>query len=170
MPRIFVALTAIVAIAAISLAIKDYVQQNNAPAASTNSVTVVAPEPTTAPQKSTPKKTKRARSSPTEANPTEEARAAADEVEKPLVGDELGNARANAIDGEETSNSAKAQAVDNEPDLPACNTAKPLLPPSESLPLPNMTKPGDVDAPYYQNWAREYWCYDSIQPTADPSR
>jgi hypothetical protein len=26
------------------------------------------------------------------------------------------------------------------------------------MPLPNLTKPGDVDATYYGNWAREYSC------------
>ena len=28
--------------------------------------------------------------------------------------------------------------------------------PAQSLLLPNGTKPGDVDATYYVNWAREY--------------
>jgi hypothetical protein len=31
------------------------------------------------------------------------------------------------------------------------------------LPLPNLTKLGDVDAPYYLNWAREY-CGQSDKP------
>lgn len=30
--------------------------------------------------------------------------------------------------------------------------------PAKCLPLPNVVKPGDVDAHYYKNWAREYSC------------
>jgi hypothetical protein len=30
--------------------------------------------------------------------------------------------------------------------------------PARCSPLPNSTKADDVDAPYYQNWAREYGC------------
>jgi hypothetical protein len=29
---------------------------------------------------------------------------------------------------------------------------------TDCVPLPNLTKPRDVDAAYYQNWAREYSC------------
>ena len=51
------------------------------------------------------------------------------------------------IVGSQTHEEAKGT-----PSLPACE------------PLPNSTKPEDVDADYYQNWAREYGCKASESP------
>src|SRR5690242_4268910 len=92
-------------------------------------------------------------------------------MERPLVREELGNVGRKAIltDGE----TATSQAEGEEEAIDQANEAgknKKMTSTRSSaghcLPLPNKTDLADVDAPYYTNWAREYWCYDSIPPAS----
>jgi hypothetical protein len=91
--------------------------------------------------------------SATEANAPATAQGAADDMEKALISRESAKAGAKATvvmdNGPNTVGAQAAHDDGNELDtITACG--------AQSLTLPNLTKPGDVDAAYYENWAREY--------------
>jgi hypothetical protein len=163
-PRFLLALTAIVAIGIICLVIKDHVQEKeDQPPAGTNSATAQSNAST--PRKKISAEIKRTRMFATNAGAT--AQAGGDEMEKPLISDEFGNAGAKAKLANAKRVSAQAgqgeeAAMDQNNEVDS-KIARPALPPRRCLPLPNMTNLTDVDAPYYNNWAREYSCYDTIQ-------
>jgi hypothetical protein len=148
MPRLLLALAGIVVFGVIALGIKDYVKQHKEgkPSASTRTPSVVHSNVISDPRKTTSAKTGRARMSLSEATapPTQ---AAADQTETPLMRREFAKAGANA--------KAAHDEVDpvNDGNNRVC-----YYPP----PLPNGTKPADVDAVYYYNWAREY-CDVAVQ-------
>jgi hypothetical protein len=162
-PRFLLVLTAIVAIVAISVGIRDYGKQQKetkSPATGTPSVVDSKVQ-----RQSNSAKTKRART----------PRSAAD-------GTDAADAGANAIFvNKNAANTVRVQGAHSEDALmddqnnPLGNkldgkTGNPALSTKHCVPLPNVTKPEDVDAPYYKNWAREYWCYDSIQLGAGAKR
>ena len=158
LPRWLLALTAIIAIVAICIGVKDYVQKKATPP--TSAASVVDSTPTTRSKKATSKRTgQRARSSNARAAATQ---LAADKTEKPLACEELANTSANAVfaAGSEANTVAAQTAQDD--DAAAPGGSAPTRNQLDSfamhgcLPLPNQTKPGDVDAPYYWNWARTY--------------
>jgi hypothetical protein len=165
LPRPLVALTVIVAFVAIYVGIKDYVGQKKATSpATTSTPTAVHSNAIAKTRKTAPARTRRARMAATAANPPARPRAAADTLEQQLIRDEFADTGAKStVSMYDGPNGIRSQAAQNEgaamdrngrvhngldaivvPGLKAC------------LPLPNMTEPGDVDAPYYENWAREY--------------
>jgi hypothetical protein len=83
--------------------------------------------------------------SATEANVRATAQGAADGIEKPLI-----NEQSQAAHDEAEAPMDRNGRVPNELDTSAVPAS------SACLPLPNLTKPGDVDTAYYENWAREY--------------
>jgi len=152
--RPLVALTVIVTVVAISLGIKDYVEQHKKaePSASTSTPTEVRSNARTRSRKTTSAKAMRARTSATEASAPAAAQGAADDMEKALISQESAKPGAKATvvmdNGQNTVGAQAAHDDGNELDtITACG--------AQSL-LPNLTKPGDVDAAYYENWAREY--------------
>ena len=160
-------LTAIVAIAVISLGVKDYVEQQKQakPSLAGSASTVTHSSAITHPRKTSSVKARRAPASAIEANAAATGQAAAAETEKPLISEEFSKpgTKAIALMGQGFG-TAKVQAANDEPgakihprdgvrdelDVPT----RPAL--SSCMPLPNGTEPGDVDAPYYEVWAREY--------------
>jgi hypothetical protein len=165
-PRLLLAFTAMVAIGIICLVIKDYVQEKKAPPPADNSPTVESKAKT--PPKKNSAEIKRSRIFSTNATTAEDA---GDEMEKPLVRDELGNVGRKAIlangeiassqaeDEEEAVDQAQANEIGKNKKMTSSRSSA-----AHCLPLPNKTNLADVDAPYYTNWAREYWCYESIPP------
>jgi len=152
-PRLLVVITGVVAILASFVGVRDYMGRKDAakPLASTSSTVAVQSNSGTARRKTNSAKTRHPRRSSTEAN-TATWLAAAD-VEKPTTGldsakpDMVHDASASMIP--DTSTTSRDQLAQNDVNVPwslAC------------LPLPNSTKPGDVDANYYQDWAKEYGC------------
>ena len=176
LPRSLLALTLLVAAVAFFFGIKDYFQQKN-PKPVTSTPDVVVPKTVDVQKKSTSLKTRRARGSATEADDPAAAQAAGDETVKPLIAMRSANSGAKAIvannnalnavkgshDDQETAMGRSNDGVRNDKDS---EIFAPTLSTPKCVPLPNVTAPADVDAPYYQNWAREYSCYDLIQAAA----
>jgi hypothetical protein len=173
LPRPFVVITAIVAVVAISVGIKDYVQERKNPPASTPTPSIIDSKAVTVKNKTGSAKTRRARISMTEATAAARTRASAD-MEKTQVSEEfpsdgaktgaltdnaLEAVTAQAADAEIAAGMDANNGVRNKRDsTSAFETADAELSAIKCVPLPNVTKPGDADAPYYQNWAREYSC------------
>lgn len=161
LPRWLLVLTGIIALVAICVGIKDYVEQKNATAAATTPVVADA-NATTRRNKATSAKAIRARLS-VNASPT--AQVAAYNMDSTLMSEEFANTRTNGIfEPGNGLNTLIGQAARDEleaatdPDNRVRNELHSFAAPGASgcLPLPNLTKPGDVDAPYYENWARTY--------------
>ena len=163
-PRFALVLTGIVAIAALFFGIKDYeeqAKQTNQPTSATR--TVVGSDTTTQQKKTTSAKTRQPRTSATDAPAS--SGSATDSLEKSLIRQESSKSEASAIVAMDSArNAGKDQGASRE--LEAAidegnrgghegstipNPASPTC-----LPLPNGTELGDVDAPYYDNWAGEY--------------
>lgn len=166
------ALAAVVAIVAIALGVKDYVGKQNADSpASTGIPTLEPTKAITHRKKITAGKTDRTRMSGT--TDAETSQPAADETEKSFIGEPSVDAgttgmtvmgsRPNPLTqtaSEEPEAIDRDNGVQNEHD----KISKPGSP--TCLPLPNGTKPGDVDAPYYFGWATEYCGHDLSRPAA----
>ena len=176
-PRSLLALTVIVVVAALYVGIKDYVQQKNAPKpASPSTPTVVDSSAKTVAKKSA--KTRLTRMRATKADVAATPPAVADASEKSRINeesnssvqDQVGNDNApnTVIAADDAGEAAMEQdsRVRNKLDA---KTAMSAFTSPQCVPLPNVTSPEDVDAHYYQNWAREYWCYDSTR-SADARR
>jgi len=174
-----VALAAIVAILAIGLGIKDYVERpmTNSPAG-TATPPVEHTKAITRPKKSASGKTERTRTSATEATAEETAQGApaADEMQKPVTSGGSADADGKqtiAMDNEPNTLTAEARdqreaAIGLDNRVP--NEHDTIAGPGSSacLPLPNGTLPGDVDAAYYFGWATEYCGRDLSRPSASP--
>jgi len=184
LPRPLLALAVVVAAGALFLGIKDYVQQKNPkPTTSTSTPTVVDSSTRAVQKKTTSPKAKRARMSGTEADAPTKTQATADDTEKPLIRKESPNSGSKEVLANNNESNAEAAAHEDQQtaigqnnngvhkDQPnkASDIFKPDLSTPKCVPLPNVTSPADVDAPYYQNWAREYSCYDLLQAAAAAS-
>jgi hypothetical protein len=150
-------LTVIVAIVAISIGIKDYVDQRKEaklPANTSESTSV--PSNATTHRKSNSGKIKLARMSTTEKMSPGTAKSTTDnpvtnnnEVEKRLNSGEFATMGVKAIPvADNTPGTVRGRA--NRDGVEAA------LSEGQCLPLPNLTKPEDVDGKYYMNWAKEY--------------
>jgi hypothetical protein len=174
--RPVVALAAIVAIVVVALGIKDYVGQQNANSpAGAATPTVEHTKAITRPKKTTTSgKVERTRMSATEATAAETSQAVADEMEKPLVGEESSDAGAKLMENRPNTLTAQAAQDEAEPaidrDSGVPNARDTIAKPGSSacLPLPNGTQPQDVDGPYYLGWAKEYCGRDLSRPPAPP--
>jgi hypothetical protein len=165
-PRLALVLAGLVAIAALSLGIKDYLE----PGKKTNdrkpaTPTIERSDITTRQKKTTSAKTRPQRISATEANAPAPSQTATDNLERPLIGQEFSKSEARAIvltgngrngEKEQGVHRELEAAMDdgNRVDHERGTIQNPRLP--SCLPLPNGTELGDVDAPYYDNWAGEY--------------
>ena len=171
-PRSLLALTVIVVVVALYVGIKDYLQQRNAPPqVSTSTPTVVDSIAKTVEKKTTPAKTRRTPMRATERHAAPMAQAAPDASEQSRVNDESSSAQDQVVndnapntvmaaDDAEEAAMGQDNRVGNKLDG---KTAVSQLTAPQCVPLPNVTNPEDVDAHYYRNWAREYWCYDSTR-------
>ena len=160
LPRWLLALAGIVALVAICVGIKDYVQRKDADSqASALTSAVVNPAPVARHKKTTSAKTKQTRGPANELSSRSDTSLAANGTEKPLVSAEFATLSGNEASllgsgPEAASDQAEAAAMDE--DYRVRNHSAVFPGSSACLPLPNLTQPGDVDAPYYENWAKEY--------------
>jgi hypothetical protein len=171
-PRIMLVLTGIVALLAISVAIRDYIHKDTQPPASTSTANLVdTPKPV---QKKTSSAKKPARVSAREANALTTTDPAVDSFTamalSPAMADSWPTSASSTVSAQVVQDEAEAaingnDRVRNEFTTFAAETASAR----QCVPLPNVTKPEDVDAGYYQNWAREYLCYESVQTRLDGS-
>jgi hypothetical protein len=161
LPRWLLVLTGIIALVAICVGIKDYVERKNATAAATTPIAADS-NATLRHNKAASAKARRARLS---ANASATAQVAANNMDSTLMSEEFANTRTNGIfEPGNGLNALIGQAAHDElevatdPDNRVRSELHSLAVPGASgcMPLPNLTKPGDVDAPYYANWAREY--------------
>lgn len=174
--RPLVALTAIVAIVAIALGIRDYIQPQKANALTNpDAPTVAHPKAITRPKKNTSTKSERSRMSAAEATAAEAAQAAADGIEKPLIIDESAEARTKrTIVMGYSPNTLSAPAARDEREVAidrdngTVKERDTSAKPATCLPLPNGTQPGDVDGPYYSGWATEYCGLDLNRASTPP--
>lgn len=146
-PRSLVILAGFIAAIALFIGIRDYISAKNEvrPVASGDAQSVVQPKATPLRKKANTKKARRARISATDANAAV-AGAAESAAEKPFIGAVL----ASLNTAYEPRKPAKLQSPLDE--VNATSSVR------SCVPLPNSTKPEDVDAIYYQGWAREYGC------------
>lgn len=166
LPRPLLVLTAIVAAVALFIGVRDYLDQKKEAKLPTTTPTV---EQENVKAHSNNKKTasakgRRAHISSSEINRAERAANSPDQLRKQMARDEVFNADENAVivldtrlsasqaqSGRGRSGSGQNRDRQGQGDFETV-----FAPGSACMPLPNLTKPGDVDAPYYQNWAREY--------------
>lgn len=148
-PRPLLALTVVVVAVAVYIGVRDY-QEEKHPKPAASAATAVQPKAKSLPKKITSAKTIRVRISAKQANVPATA-----EAKTAVVND----------DGNPVSAGAAHDAVEvamnrNEPahNEFATETAQPILSEPQCVPLPNITKLRDADAPYYINWAKEYGC------------
>ncbi len=178
LPRTLLVITIIIAVAAIFFGVRDYFgkKQEATPSATTPAATAVDSNSATARKKNTSARARRVRLSGEKANASSTARVPATGMERALTKEEAAASTANAIvaNGDSSRATTLGAAYPNARGtvLPqghdsARKTASPKLSDDEienvlthtdCVPLPNLTQPGDVDAPYYQNWAKEYGC------------
>jgi hypothetical protein len=166
MPRVALALAAIVAIVVISVAVKDYVQhEKQAKPATTVSTTTVADAKAKSRSNKSSSKRNSAKTRAQLSMSTAKASAqAAEGVEKqPINGDFAGtDAATMAMKDADPSVSQTQLADDPIQTSDGQNRLRNQLDrlgsrgSSTCLPLPNGTTFGDVDAAYYDNWAGEY--------------
>jgi len=166
-PRPLLALAGIVVLAAAFIGVKDYFQKprETQPTASASPL-VAQSNPTTVAKKAGSTKLRRARIS-SAGNAANTPGFAADNTENSSTSEESGEA------GSETSNDyaqrTLAQAARDGADAAMegqtrqggeidARMVRLLFSPPKCVPLPNLVISGDVDAPYYENWAREYSC------------
>ena len=153
MPRLLVAITGIVVALSIYIGITDYLkpQKESKHPASGSTPSTIDSKAISVVRNSTSAKTRRARMSATEANAPATAQDAADDMEKPLISEEFAKAGAKKVVIDSVSNTLRAQGAHDEVEAAA-------LSPAQCVPLPNGTKPENVDAAYYKNWAKGYSC------------
>ena len=148
-PRWLLAGAGIIALITIGVGVKDFAERKSyvSPQSATSSATAGKSDPKSAPK--TTAKTRRERRSATSGIDSAVERGPAGDLEKsPITGGILqAGARAPLVADEDVK-SGQAEPVEK-----PTKSASP-----KCSPLPNSTKPEDVDAPYYKNWAREYGC------------
>ena len=145
-PRFLLVATGIIAVLALIIGIKDYVQRPN-PATRSSSVDVPAPAHSNdVPARKKHATSKAKRPEPARTDLSAESSVAANSGEGLTIeGDSI---TAGSAYG--SPKSAKLHSTREESTF--------SLVTKSCAPLPNSTKPEDVDAPYYQKWAREYGC------------
>jgi hypothetical protein len=163
LPRPLIALTVIVAALAIYTGVKDHYDQKRQAVSAANTVSATdasAAQKLPAKKKHLRKAAEaRRRSAPAgDSGATQNPGA---DIAQQLVHDQFAQASAHAKlgvgndqDAGANAESEKAGEIRNRKQQGSREFDASLSP--ECLPLPNMTKPGDVDAPYYENWAKEY--------------
>jgi hypothetical protein len=148
-PRWLLAGAGIVALITIGVGVKDFAEQKSyvSPQSATSSATAVKSDPKSPPK--TTANTRRSRTSATSGIDSAVERDPAGDLEKSPITRAILQAGARApLGADEGEKTGQAEPVENHTKAasPKCS------------PLPNSTKPEDVDAPYYKNWAREYGC------------
>lgn len=164
-PRFALVLAGIVALAALCLGIKDYFEQGKTDDPTSATPTLSRSDTTTRQKKTTSAKTRQQRMSTTEANAPVPSWSDTDYLEKPIIGQEFAKSESRAIvimdhgsNGEKDQGTHRGlEAATDEVKRVGYERNTIPNPASPScLPLPNGTELGDVDAPYYDNWAGEY--------------
>lgn len=164
-PRYVIALAALVALVVVSISIKDYMEEKHAkPSASTSASVPAADNTTTATKKKTSSaKTFSARKRrpletgtwATKASVPAKAQSSATNMGALPAN---GNAPTSGITQAAQREDESVDGSDRVRHELGSNITRPSLLAPKCVPLPNMTNSRDVDAPYYQNWAREYSC------------
>ena len=171
-PRPLLALAAIVVLAAISLGIKDHFHPSKeAQAMASANPSVAASSAAAVPKKIDSAKLRRVRVSGLRANPPDTAQSATDGIERQSVSVNYTKADAEAfiVNNHAWNTVGLAHAAHYQADATMdsrtrlgkelnAKIVKASLSAPQCVPLPNSVMHGDVDAHYYENWAREYSC------------
>ena len=169
-PRPLLALTAIVFLAALYVGVRDYFQKPREAQPTASAVVAVAQSnATSVPKKTRSPRLRRVRMSAMAANAANPAHSAED-TEKPFISQQSSVADAKQIGSDYAPNSEgvqaahdKAEAAEDRPVIVGYGLRTSIVVSAFSvpqcIPLPNSVMREDVDAPYYENWAREYSCH-----------
>lgn len=144
-PRSLVVATALIAAIALFIGVRDYMATKHTAHPTTIVGTQSVVQPNTVARKKGAIATKRRSQASAAQKNASVARGAENGTDEPLIRDVL----AKAEPDHKVVKAAKVQPMLNEAAFRS---------PSSCAPLPNSTKPHDVDALYYQGWAREYGC------------
>lgn len=161
LPRPLIALTVVVAALAIYVGVKDYLDKkhNSNSAADGNAAVVAYSNPSSAPKKVKHAGSSRGLSSSSRKNTAASVLAEAEDMGKPVVREEFPKPASQQAMMKDESDLGSQGGPES---LAAALNQNPLrrglldATAATCLPLPNRTNLGDVDAPYYQNWSREY--------------
>ena len=145
-PRSLVILTAAIALIALFIGVRDYVATKHEARPAVSVGAPAAVQPNEASERKKIGTAKRRRAERSDAETPAAVAAAADAVDKSLIKDVLARV-------ESTPNRGRTVEAP-----PIVNEAASRTSSRSCAPLPNSTKPEDVDALYYQGWAREYGC------------
>lgn len=170
-PRPVLALAAIVALVVVSIAIKDYFQKpKEAQSVASTSPSDAQSNAKAAAKKINSTKHRRVRTSALAENSVNTAYPAADDIEKPAIDRQsVGADNAGSTLNQYAENAAADQASHADTDAAVEGHTRPgdvvkaklvkfVFSAPKCVPLPNLVMRQDVDAPYYENWAREYSC------------
>jgi len=146
-PRSLLILTAAVALIALFIGIRDYVgtKHETNPTVSMSAPSVAPPNPVSARKKFSTEKRRLAQVPAPEANAVV-ARSANNATGEPLIKEVMAKVESTAVRGRTVGEQPVLNQLSSRSSIRSCT------------PLPNSTKPRDVDAIYYQGWAREYGC------------
>ena len=170
-PRPLLALAAIVVLAAISLGIKDHFQPSKEAQDMASANPSAASSAAAVPKKIDSAKLRRVRISGLRANPPATAQSATDGIERQSVSVNYTKADAEAfiVNNHAWNTVGLVHAAHDQADATTdsrtrlgkelnAKIVKASLSAPKCVPLPNSVMHGDVDAHYYENWAREYSC------------
>lgn len=144
-PRSLVVITALIAAIALFIGVRDYMATKHTAHPTAIVGTQSVAQPTTVARKKGATATKRRSQASAAQKNVSPAPTTENGTDEPLIRDVL----AKAEPDHKVVKAAKVQPMLNEAAFRS---------PSSCAPLPNSTKPRDVDALYYQGWAREYGC------------
>jgi hypothetical protein len=148
-PRWVLIAAGLVALITILVGVKDFAERKSAsnPPSRTDSATVVHPESKSAPKAAGKRKGTRGPATAVNESVAETLPADAPGRFPIMEGIVQAGARAPLVP-DDSVNKGQLGPIES----------KGKTPPTRCAPLPNSTKPEDVDATYYLNWAREYGC------------
>jgi hypothetical protein len=145
-PRTLVILTALIAAVALFIGVRDYLGTKHQAMSTTGAGMPTVVQPDTIVHKKVAITTKRRRQGSAAKENGPVPRSAQSDTDEPLIRDVLAQGEANHKHGRDVNVQPALKEAASRSASPSC------------APLPNSTKPRDVDAIYYQGWAREYGC------------
>lgn len=156
LPRPLIILAGIIAILVVIFGVRDYFQKrDNQASASVSTPTVTSPAVNAEHKKAGSSKSRQRREATSDAN----ARAATHGEEPAkrtaMTSEIFANADEKEINDLQETAGTRTTGKKVKSGLQQINLASER----QCLPLPNLVQHGDVDANWYENWAREYKCF-----------
>lgn len=156
LPRPLIIIAGIIAILVVIFGVRDYLQKrDNQPSASVSTPTVASPTVNPEHKKAGSSKSRQIRESTTDANARAVKHGEEQAKQKAMMSEIFANADEKEINDLQDTAGTRTTGKKVKSGLQQINLASE----AECLPLPNLVQHGDVDAHWYENWAREYKCF-----------